>query len=117
MTEAEATWKPPKGLAGIGRTTWRRIVRSARPAGLLTDLDLPLLAQFCHAVSDLSAMQQHRPRTIGSKDYREHMAMEHKTRTAVSTMARLLGLAPTTRGTVKPSSVPPPDDGDAEYFG
>jgi phage terminase small subunit len=115
MTEVgAAAWRPPKGLTGIGLVTWRRVVRSARPAGLLTDLDLPLLAQFCHAVSDLSAMQQHRPQVIGSKDYREHMAMEHKTRTAVSTMARLLGLAPTTRGTVKPSA-PIRDDGD-DYF-
>jgi phage terminase small subunit len=108
-------WRPPSDMAGLARLTWVRVVRSARPAGLLSDLDLPLLTQFCRAVGDLAEMQVHRPPDVATKDYREHMAMEHKTRTAVSTMARLLGLAPTTRGTVKPSK-PVASEVD-EYFG
>jgi phage terminase small subunit len=102
-------------LEGIARLTWLRMVRSARPAGLLTDVDLPLLEAFCRAVGDLDAMRSNRPTEIATKDYREHMAMEHKTRTALSTMARLLGFAPQSRGSVRPSKPAVSDEGD-EYF-
>jgi hypothetical protein len=97
---------------GVARQTWMQVTRDA--GALLTASDAVALEALCRACEDLDDLRRHRPKDVGSSAYRQHAGVEHRLRSSIVALVKLLGLTPTSRATCR--AAPPVPDDDDEYF-
>lgn len=115
--------EPPKWLRGEALAEWKRITPKLAAAGLLTQLDLAVLAGYCGAWGDLcdaTRIVQDQGTTFisprGMLVLHPELRRIEKARAALRAFASEFGLSPSARSRVGATPPRDDDDGNARRF-